>query len=231
MLRLKGWRVNRKRVHRLWRQEGFKVHQIQHKRTHLGNSESGIVRRWSERINHVWGVDFIHDTDGRGRLLKWLSVEDEITRECVALQVERSMTIRGAADVLIGLFTTSGVPAHIRSDSGPEFIARTIRLLADLTGVENLYIASGSPWESGYVASFHSRLRNELLNTEVLAGVRHAKALAAAWRSEYNHHQPHLSLGYRPSASFAAILAAPPVGAAPLPPARPACSNTLTRLS
>lgn len=241
MLRLEGWRVNKKRVHRLWRQEGLRVPCTQHKRLRLGHSESGIARRRAEHKDHVWAIDFIHDTDALGRGLKWLSVVDEFTRECVALEVARSMTARGVADVLIGLFTTRGVPVHIRSDNGPEFIAKTIRRLADLTGVENLYIAPGSPWENGYAESFHSRLRDELLNAEVFADVREAKALAASWRHEYDHHRPHSSLGYQPPAVFAAGLskhedgAAPrprtpvglPVGAAPLLPARPTCSPIL----
>jgi transposase InsO family protein len=226
MLRLEGWRVNKKRVHRLWRREGLRVPVKQHKRTRLGHSENGIVRRRAEHENHVWAIDFIHDTDASGRPLKWLSVVDEFTRECVALEVNRSMTARGVAEVLIDLFTTRGVPKHIRSDNGPEFIAKTIRRLAELTGVENLYIAPGSPWENGYAESFHSRLRDELLNAEEFADVREAKALASSWRHEYDHHRPHSSLGYMPPAAFAATLAAPlavpPVGAAPLPPARPA---------
>jgi transposase InsO family protein len=227
MLRRDGWRINRKRVYRLWKQEGLKVPQNQHKRTRLGHSENGILRRRPEHKDHVWSVDFIHDTDERGRGLKWLSLVDEFTRECLALEVNRSMTGRGVAEVLIGLFTTRGVPRHIRSDNGPEFIAKTIRRLADLTGVENLYIAPGSPWENGYVESFHSRLRDELLNAEVFTGVGDAKALAACWRQEYNHHRPHSSLGYVPPAAFAATLAGPAVGARPLPPARPASSPTL----
>jgi putative transposase len=232
MLRLEGWRVNRKRIHRLWRQEGLRVPQIQHKRTRLGHSENGITRRRPEHKDHVWAIDFIHDTDGRGRPLKWLSVVDEYTRECLALEADRSMTARGVAEVLIGLFTTRGVPGHIRSDNGPEFIAKTIRRLSDLTGVESLYIAPGSPWENAYAESFHSRLRDELLNAEVFADVREAKALAASWRHEYNHHRPHSSLKYLPPAAFAATLAGPPVGAAPLPPARPASVPTLVpRLS
>lgn len=165
------------------------------------------------------------------RLKQAVSVVDDFTRQCVALEVDRSMTSGGVADVLIGLFVGRGVPTHVRSDNGPEYIARTIRRLADLTGVEALYIAPGSPWENGYAESFHSRLRDELLNSEVFADVREAKALAASWRQEYNHHRPHSSLGYKLPAAFAATVAAPPVGAAPLPPARPACSTTLTRLS
>ncbi len=237
MLRLEGWRINRKRVHRLWRREGLRVPCKQHKRARLGHSENGIVRRRAESIDHVWAVDFIHDTDRHGRPLKWLSVVDEFTRECVALEVGRSMTARGVAEVLIGLFVSRGVPGHIRSDNGPEFIAKTIRRLADLTGVESLYITPGSPWENGYAESFHSRLRDELLNAEVFADVREAKALAASWRHEYDHHRPHSSLGYRPPAVFAAGLrprtpVGLPVGAAPLLPARPACSPILThRLS
>ncbi len=117
MLRLEGWRVNRKRVHRLWRQEGLKVPSKRHKRTRLGDSRNGILRRRAEHRDHVWAVDFIHDTDARGRPLKWLSVVDEFTRECVKLEVGRSMTARGVAEVLIDLFTTRGVPVHIRSDT------------------------------------------------------------------------------------------------------------------
>lgn len=201
---MEGWRVNRKRVHRLWRREGFRVPAKQHKRTRLGHSENGILRRRAERMNDVWTIDFIHDTDASGRPLKWLSVVDEFTRECPALEVRRSMTAKGVAEVLIDLFTTRGVPAHIRSDNGPEFIAKAIRRLANLTGVENLYIAPGAPWENGYAESFHSRLRDELLNAEVFVDVRDAAALARRWREEYNQRRPHSSLGYLPPAVFAA---------------------------
>ncbi len=227
MLRLDGWRVNVKRVYRLWKREGFKVPGKQNKKRRLGHSENGIVRRRAEHRGHVWCVDFIHDRDDRDRPLKWLSVVDEFTRDGVALEEDRSMTARGVAEVLIDLFTTRGVPSHIRSDNGPEFIARTIRHLAELTGVQTLYIAPGSPWENGYAESFHGRLRDELLNAEVFEGKREAKALAASWRHEYNHQRPHSSLGYVPPAVFAAPLAGPPVGAAPLSPARPAAAPTL----
>jgi len=232
MLRLEGWRVNRKRVYRLWRREGLKVPSKQHKKRRLGHSANGILRRRAEHRDHVWCVDFIHDRDARGRALKWLSVVDEFTRECLALEACRSMTAGGVAEALIGLFTTRGVPRHIRSDNGPEFVAQTIRRLAGLTGVEHLYIAPGSPWENGYAESFHSRLRDELLNAEVFGDVREARSLASAWRHEYNHHRPHSSLGYVPPALFAATCEAgrrrvstptvAPVGAAPLPPQQPA---------
>ena len=122
--------------------------------------------------------------------------------------------VRGVAEVLIDLFTTRGVPRHIRSDNGPEFIAKTIRRLADLTGVENLYIEPGAPWENGYAESFHSRLRDELLNAEVFLDVRDAAALARRWRDEYNHHRPHSALGYVPPAVFASKTKAPSAGEA-----------------
>lgn len=227
MLRLDGWRVNVKRVYRLWKQEGFKVPEKQHKKRRLGHSANGIVRRRAQHKDHVWCVDFIHDRDDRGRPLKWLSVVDEYTRECVALEVNRGMTAAEVAGVLIDLFASRAVPEHLRSDNGGEFIARTIRRLADLTGVEHLYIAPGSPWENGFAESFHGRLRDELLNAEVFIDVRDAKALARKWRTEYNHHRPHSSLGYVPPAVFAATLAGPPVGASPLPPARPASNPIL----
>lgn len=204
MLRLDGWRINVKRVHRLWKQEGFKVPGKQHKRRHLGHSENGIVRRRAEHINHVWAVDFIHDRDDRDRPLKWLSVVDEFTRECVTLEVDRGMTSQDVVKVLIEAFAVRGVPAHIRSDNGGEFIARAIRRLAALTGVEMLYIAPGSPWENGYAESFHGRLRDELLNAEVFDGLHDAKKLGARWRHEYNHRRPHSSLKYLPPAAFAA---------------------------
>lgn len=231
MLRFEGWRVNRKRIYRLWRREGYKVRRKQHKRTRLGSSENGIVRLRPKHINHVWCVDFIHDVDAKNRPLKWLSVVDEYTRENVALEVERSMNGQEVVNVLIDVILTRGVPTHIRSDNGGEFIAKVIRRLAGITGVEMLYIAPGSPWENGYAESFHSRLRDELLNAEEFTDLRDAKELAAAWQNEYNHQRPHSSLGYVPPAVFAATLVGPPVGATPLSPARPACTPILGRLS
>lgn len=204
MLRLDGWRVNVKRVYRLWKQEGFKVPGKQHKRRRFGQSENGIVRRRAQHKDHVWCVDFIHDRDEHDRPLKWLSVVDEHTRECVLLEVERGMTSAGVVDLLIKAFQELGVPRHIRSDNGGEFIARAITRLATITGIEMLYIAPGSPWENGYAESFHSRLRDELLNAEVFGGVHDAKALARKWREEYNQRRPHSSLGYLPPALYAA---------------------------
>jgi transposase InsO family protein len=215
MLKLEGWRINIKRVHRLWKREGFRVPGKQHKRRRLGHSANGIARCRAEHRNHVWCVDFIHDRDDRDRPLKWLSVIDEFTRECVLLEVERGMDSVDVVGLLIEAFRTRGVPRHIRSDNGGEFIAQAITRLATITGVEMLYIAPGSPWENGYAESFHGRLRDELLNAEVFDGLPDAKMLAARWRQEYNHHRPHSSLGYVPPAVFADTLERG--DAAPLP--------------
>lgn len=220
LLRGDGWRINRKRVHRLWRKEGFKVPQKQHKKRRLGSSVNSTLRLKALRKDHVWCWDFIHDRDERGRPLKWLSIVDEFTRECLALEVGRSIRSEDVLEVLRDLFMIRGVPKHIRSDNGPEFIAGKIGAYLKMADAGARYIAPGSPWENGYAESFHGRLRDELLNAELFTDVPHARAHADRWRGDYNHRRPHSSLNYMTPALFAATHADPPVGAAPLPPAQ-----------
>lgn len=222
LLRREGFKVNRKRVWRLWKQENFKVPVKQRKKRRLGVSENGILRRRAEGINDVWCWDFIHDRDERGRPLKWLLIEDEFTREGLALEVQRSLKAVDVIDVLAEVMLIRGRPGHIRSDNGPEFIAGAIRQYLEHAGVGTLYIEPGAPWQNGYAESFGGRVRDELLNAELFADVREAKGLSAWWRGQYNHHRPHSSLGYRTPAEFAATLAGPAVGAPPLPAAQPA---------
>ena len=176
------------------------------------------MRRRAESINDVWCWDFIHDRDERGRPLRWFFIEDEFTREGLVLEVERGMKSTDVLDAICDLMLVRGVPRHIRSDNGPEFIADAIRRLLGQAGVETLYIEPGAPWQNGYAESFGSRLRDELLNAELFADLREAKALSARWRNDYNHRRPHSSLGYQTPAEFAASLAGPPLrlGAAPL---------------
>jgi len=214
-----GFRVNRKRIYRLWKKEGFKVPVKQHKKRSLGIDDHGIMRRRAQHINDVWCWDFIHDRDENGRMLKWLIIEDEFTRESLALEVERSMKACDVIDVLTQLMVIRGVPCHIRSDNGPEFIAHAIQNFLEHAGVKTLYIAPGSPWQNGYAESFNSRLRDEFLNSELFVDLREAKVLSAWWRNEYNHRRLHSSLGYVTPAEFAASFAEPPLrlGAAPLP--------------
>jgi putative transposase len=215
MLRLEGWRVNRKRIWRLWKVQGLKVPQKMHKKRRLGTSDNGILRRRASSCNQVWAWDFIFDRTANGRSLKWLTLIDEYTRECLVLEVGRTMTSTDMVDVLIELVHARGVPEHIRSDNGPEFIAEAIRSWLGRSGIGTLYIEPGSPWENGYAESFHARLRDELLNVEVFETVAEARTLATQWRLEYNHRRPHSSLGYRTPAAFAASLAEPPVAALP----------------
>ena len=216
LLRSEGFVINRKRVWRLWRKEGFKVPQKQGKRRRLGCSDNGIVRHRAEHKDHVWAWDFIHDRDQRNRPLKWFTLIDEYTRECPAIEVERSMTSVDVIDVLAQVLLIRGAPMHIRSDNGPEFIAAAMRKYLEAAGVDTLYIEPGAPWENGYAESFHGRLRDELLNAEAFADLREAKVLAAAWQNDYNHRRPHSSLEYQTPAKFAALCGR--ARCAPLPP-------------
>ncbi len=204
LLRREGWRVNRKRVYRLWQQEGLQVPKKPRKKRRLGSSEGGCQRQRAEHKDHVWAWDFVFDRTANGRTLKWFTIVDEHTRECLVLEVNRGLTSENVLDVLRDLFVIRGVPRHIRSDNGPEFIATAIRKYLAAVGVETLYIEPGLPWQNGYAESFHSRLRSELLGAEVFDSVAAAQVLAASWRNDYNHHRPHSSLGYRTPAEFAA---------------------------
>jgi len=215
-LRQDGWQVNHKRVQRLWRKEGLQVPYRRKRKKLQGNPQNSCAVTKAEYINHVWTYDFIEDATEDGRKLKFLTVLDEYTRESPVIEVERSITSKGVIAVLEYLFTIRGVPGFIRSDNGPEFMADAVkRWLADKE-VGTLYIEPGSPWENGYIESFHGRLRDELLNRELFYSVREAKVLAENWRLDYNHHRPHSSLGYKTPAQFAATCI-PSVSATPRP--------------
>jgi putative transposase len=203
LLRAEGWRVNRKRVYRLWRREGLKVPTKKRKRRRLGTTANGCHRRRPKFPGDVWCWDFIHDRTADGRPLKWLSVVDEYTRECVVLEVRRGLTAPAVVTVLAEAVRRRGPPRHVRSDNGPEFIAKAIRDWLATAGVGTLYIAPGAPWENGYAEAFHSRLRDELLDAEEFTSLLEARVLADEWRHEYNHERPHSSLGYRTPAAFA----------------------------
>jgi transposase InsO family protein len=207
-LRQEGWHLNIKRIYRLWRREGFRVPRKTRKKRRLGHSGNSCVRRRAEHRDHVWTWDFIHDRTTSGKPLKWFAITDEYTRECLAMEVDRGLTADRVLDVLTHLFLTRGVPRHIRSDNGPEFIATAIRRHAEHAGLEMLYIEPGSPWENGYAESFFSRLRDELLNCEEFANLAEARWFARRRQQEHNHERPHSSLGYQTPAQFAAACAA-----------------------
>jgi transposase InsO family protein len=208
LLKREGWRANPKRIYRLWRQEGLKVPRKKRKRRSLGVSENACHCRRAERKDHVWTWDFVFDRTTSGSALKWLSIVDEFTRECLCLKVARSITSDDVIDSLAELFAMRGVPEHIRSDNGPEFVAQAIQRWLAQVGVQTLYIAPGAPWENGYAESFHSRLRDEFLALEEFENVAAARKLTTAWQDDYNHHRPHSSLGYLTPVEFAARWAA-----------------------
>ena len=228
LLRWEGFKLNRKRVHRLWKREGLKVPQKQHKKRRLGSSGNGIVRHGATQKDQVWAWDFVHDRTEDGRPLKWLSVVDEYTRECLALEARRSFKSVDVIDVLRELLLIRGTPLHIRSDNGPEFIAHAIRSWLESARIRTLYIEPGSPWENGYAESFHGRLRDELLDAELFTCLAEAKMLSVQWRLEYNHRRPHSSLGYVTPAAFAATLAQTPLRAAPCAPSGQAKPKEVT---
>ena len=216
LLRSEGWDVNRKRVQRLWRQEGLKVPRKTCKKRRKGNSENGTQRKSAERVNHVWSYDFVHDQTEDGRPLKWLPVMDEYSRENLALEVGRGMKGADVVEVLDRLVGERGVPEYIRSDNGPEFVSKVVCEWIEKRGFKTLFIDPGSPWQNAYVESFNSRLRDELLNVEIFSTLAEARVLGNEHRRYYNEKRPHSSLGGKSPGVYAAHCSVP-VGATPLP--------------
>ena len=162
-----GWVVNDKRVERIWRREGLKVPAKQQKRGQLWLSDGSCIRLRAERPNHVWSYDFVEDRTHEGRKYRMLNVIDEFTHECLAIHINRKLKAVDVIDVLSDLFILRGVPEHIRSDHGPEFIAKDVQEWITAVGAKTAYIERGSPWENGFIESFSARLRDELLNGEI----------------------------------------------------------------
>lgn len=200
LLRRKGWNVNHKRVERLWRQEGLKVPQKQPKRRRLWWNDGSCVRLRPAYRDHVWSYDFVHHRTHDGRAFRLLTLMDEYTRECLAIDVARRLTSEDVLERLSDLFVRRGVPDYLRSDNGPEFTASKVREWVKRVEVKTLFIEPGSPWENGYIESFNGKLRDELLNREIFDTLLEAKVLIERWRVEYNTVRPHSSLGYRPPA-------------------------------
>lgn len=207
LLRREGWEVNKKRVQRLWREGELKVPTKERKRRRIGASENGCTRRRAKYPGHVWSYDFAMDATADGRRLKVMPIVEEYSRECLALEVERSITAEDVVSTLARLFVQRGAPRFIRSDNGPEFIARAVKRWLAASGVETLYIEPGAPWENAYSETFISGMRDELLNREEFANVKEAKVLAEGYRDHYNYHRPHGALGYLTPVEFAAIKA------------------------
>jgi len=211
LLRREGWRVNTKRVARIWREQGLKVPRRQPKRRRLWLADGSCVRRRAERPNHVWSYDFVFDRTQDGRPIRMLVIVDEYTRECLAIDVARTLRSEHVLERLFDLFVRRGLPDYIRSDNGAEFTATAVREWLAKIGVKTLYIEPGSPWENGYVESFNGKLRDELLNGELFYTLQEAQILIERWRQEYNQIRPHSSLSYRPPAPEAVEIG-PPIG-------------------
>jgi transposase InsO family protein len=223
MLRSEGWTVNAKRVERIWRREGLKVPQKQPKRGRLWLNDGSCVRLRPEHPNHVWSYDFVEGRTHNGRKFRMLNIIDEFTRECLAIRIDRKLNSTDVIDVLSDLFILRGVPGHVRSDNGPEFIAKAVREWIAAVGAKTAFIEPGSPWENGYCESFNSKLRDELLNSEIFYSLAEAKVIIEAWRRYYNTERPHSSLGYKPPAPEAIAWPSKPAGS--LPPAAQAMAE------
>ena len=216
LLRDAGWQVNDKRVERLWRREGLKVPAKQPKRGRLWLNDGSCIRLRAEREDHVWSYDFVHHQTYDGRAFRMLNVLDEFTRESLAIRVRRKLSSIDVIDVLTDLFILRGIPAWIRSDNGPEFVAEAVRRWVAAVGAKTAFIEPGSPWENGYIESFNARLRDELLNGEIFYTLKEAQVLIESWRCQYNAIRPHGSLGYRPPAPETIIMPSWPPGSATL---------------
>jgi len=194
LLQREGWRVHHTRVERIWRQEGLKVPPQQPGRGRLWLNDGSCIRRRPPHRNHVWSYDFVADRTHSGRPIRMLTVLDEYTRECRAIEVPRTRNAQDVLDVL------RGAPEYIRSDNGPACTAKVVRDWLARVAVKTRFLEPGSPWENGSNERFNGRLREELLAREIFYTLREPQVLVAAWRKQFNHFRPHRSLGYRPPA-------------------------------
>jgi len=216
-----GWIVNDKRVERIWRREGLKVPAKQSKQGRIWFADGSCIRLRAERPNHVWSYDFVEDRTHDGRKYRMLNLIDEFTHECLSIRVDRKLKSTDVIDVLSDQFILRGVPEHIRSDNGPEFVAKAVRDWVGAVGAKTAYIERGSPWENGFIESFNARLRDELLDGEIFYSLAEARIVIESWRRHYNTERPHGSLGYKPPApevfipAFAARAALQPRPATP----------------
>ena len=224
LLRRDGWRLNVKRVHRLWKAEGLQIRRKQRKRRRLGDGTNACHRHSPQHVDHVWSYDFVSERTERGGRLRLLNVVDEYTRECLAIEVSRHFTGTDVVELLKELFMVRGQPDYIRSDNGPEFTSKAVKKWLAASGVGTLFIEPGSPWENGYIESFNGKLRDECLNGELFLSLSEARYIVNRWRMDYNHHRPHSRLGWQTPAVFAQWFRKktppwlPPGSATPHPP-------------
>jgi putative transposase len=201
-----GWEINRKRVQRIWREEGLRVPPKRRKRRRLGDSTVPASRLAAERSDHVWALDYQHDQTADGRVIRLLNIVDEYTREALAMHVAHSIDADTTVRVLEGLVAERGSPTHIRCDNGTELTSHALRDWCRISHTETAYIEPGSPWQNPYVESFNGKVRDELLDVEEFSCLAEARVVIEDWRQDYNQHRPHSSLGMRSPVAFAATL-------------------------
>ena len=195
-----GWKISPSRVERIWKQEGLKVPQKQPKRGRLWLHDGSCVRLRATHKNHVWSWDFVMDRTDDGRVIKILTLIDEYTKEALAVYPARRIRANDVIDIFADVMVERGIPEYLRSDNGPEMIAKVLRNWLARVGTKTAYIMPGSPWENGYCESFNGKLRNELLDGEIFYTLREAQVIIEQWRWHYNRIRPHSALGYRPPA-------------------------------
>jgi transposase InsO family protein len=202
----RGWSVNLKRVRRLWNELGLRRPIRLRKSRKLGpkpgSSANSCVNQPARFKNDVWTYDFIADRTSAGQTLKWLSLVDEYTRECLALEAAATATGSDVRRMLARVIGRRGAPRRLRSDNGGEFICAALVGWLPETGAEAIPVAPASPWENGFIESFHSRLRDEFLEREAFESAADARNKGRWWRREYNRVRPHSSLGYRTPKEF-----------------------------
>lgn len=215
MVKRQGFRAGRDSVYRLCRLHGLRVPRRVKRRRAVGAPANAVHVRRATRPNHVWTWDFVHDqTMNDGRTFKILTVVDEYTRVPLLVHVARRIDAAQVIELVSGLFKEHGVPAHIRSDNGPEFIARRLRVYLEASGVDTLYVQPGSPWQNGLIESFNGRLRDECLDREVFMSLREAEVVIGDYRRFYRDERPHSSLDYRTPGEFAALCRGTPLTSA-----------------
>ena len=207
-LRELGWEINRKRVQRLWREEGLRVPVRKRKRRRLGDSTVPACRLRAERPNHVWAFDFQFDQTADGRAIKLLNIVDEFTREALVMLVDRSIDADTVVQALERLCAQRGAPELLRCDNGPEMTAHALKDWCQLSKTGTVFIEPGSPWQNPFVESFHSRVRDELLDVEEFCSLAEARVVIGDWREDYHLRRPHSALGMLTPATFAAQRAA-----------------------
>jgi putative transposase len=207
LLRQEGWPVGKRHVQRSRRSLGLRVPPTKRKVVRRGLS-TGLPTK-AEHRGHVWSWDFISDATTRGGALRMLTILDEYTRECHVLRADRALKSADVLEWMERAIAEHGAPAYLRSDNGPEFIAKEVQRWLAANAIRTIYIEPGSPWQNGFVESFHGRFRDECLNREQLWTLTEARVVIEDYRRQYNHHRPHSKLGYQSPKRFAATQTAP----------------------